>query len=360
MSYSKIDAGSKWFALIDDVVVPLPQRRLSELVIRDQAEVPSDEVLVRDHNSPNDNPIDDGEAVDLGEGNVFYRLKRCDVVERSRCTDPPKLAFLLNDHPETTTRANQSGTTLRMLFGLPEHAKLLRDTEGPEDDPVALDDFANFQDGPVFISRQQEAKLTIIVNGRRFTEHDGVTNRMTGLAIAALAYPEAPDCTVVKWISEGDRVVSHGETIEIQSCSEFEVTRKNVVGGYVDERVERELAILAEGNIKATYIPAPINAVIYHGLRAKLDGQTLVTDVLVPIPPGYPAQYIDWVYLPEGSQLLGHLPGSPQDQRVEALGTRWQQVSYHPHNGGGGAPWNPGVHGFHTYLGEVMSWLNFV
>jgi len=32
-------------------------------------------------------------------------------------------------------------------------------------------------------------------------------------------------------------------------------------------------------------------------------------------------------------------------------------VSYHPHNGGGGPPWNKDRHGLQTYYTEILSWI---
>ena len=67
---------------------------------------------------------------------------------------------------------------------------------------------------------------------------------------------------------------------------------------------------------------------------------------------------IDWAYLPENSPMLECVKGTPQDERITALGQLWRRISYHPHQGGGAPSWNPAVHGFHTYLGELVSWLH--
>ena len=66
---------------------------------------------------------------------------------------------------------------------------------------------------------------------------------------------------------------------------------------------------------------------------------------------------LDWAYLPEGSPLIGKLKGKLQEHRIRADGRVWVQISYHPHGNGGGGPWNAARHGFHTYLGELLSWL---
>ena len=108
-----------------------------------------------------------------------------------------------------------------------------------------------------------------------------------------------------------------------------------------------------------TVIDQP-SAVVFHELAVKPGLPVEKTDVLVLIPSAYPGQMIDGAFLPQGSQLLGRVKGSPQGNTVNALGRTWQLVSYHPHTNGIGPAWNPTKHGFHTYIGEIMSWLNDV
>lgn len=348
---------AKWAALVDDVVVPMPRRLVTAGLIKDQAGVGSDFVLVRDHNSPEDVVLADAETTDLAEGNVFYRLRSCEVQPRGRCEAPPKLAYLVDDRAEVTTRPSQTGRTLRELFALSPGTTLLRDTEGPDDESIALDGQARFGDGPVFYSRAIAAGLTIMVNSRVFAAHDGVKARMTGREIAALVYPENPENTRIWEVSAGNREIGLGEDVSIEGCEVFDVVRRNVTGGFEASRVERELELLREGGLKITVVSEPVPAVVYHDLRGSLDGTPATTDVLVSIPGAYPGQFLDYAYLPEGSPFIGRVLGSPQEPRISALGKSWQQISYHPHNGGGGPAWNPGLHGFHTYLGELLSWL---
>lgn len=350
-------ATAKWAAVVDDVVIAAPRRVVSVSVIKAQASMPDDFVLVRDHNSPNDIVMRDDTQIDLAEGNVFYRLKRCEVQPVNSCHDAAKLAFIVDDRAEITVRAEQNGKMLRDLFGLAPHVQLIRDTEGPDDQNVALDVIVKFVDGPVFFSRQTQAGLKITVNNLVFTEHEGVKVKMTGLEIATLAYPEKPSETKVIFLSDNGREVPLTEVLHIKGCESFEVVRKEVTGGYEQSRIDRELAVLRNGGQQITFVEAPVNSIVYHGLRARRGSEVSTTDVLVPIPSGYPGQMIDWAYLPNDSPLLGKVKGSPQDPRIVALGRTWRQVSYHPHNGGGAPAWNPTIHGFHTYLGELISWL---
>lgn len=347
---------AKWAAVVDDVLVPMPGKRVRVSVLAAQASVPEGFALVRDHNSPDDVVLPEDGEVDLGDGNVFYRLERCGVQPRGHCRDAPKLAFVLNDQVEVTTRPDQTGRTLRELFGLPAHARVYRDGTGPADAEIPTTAPAGFGDGPVFYSREVRAELKITVNSRVFTEHDGVRREMTGLQVATLVYPENPQNTRVHLVSDGNREVPLAEVLTIRGCEVFDVVRKEVTGGFEPSRVIRELDDLRAGGLSVTFVESA-GAVVYHDLRAAAGAPVALTDVLVPIPGGYPGQLIDWAYLPENSPLIGRVKGSPQDHRLTALGQVFRQISYHPHNGGGGPPWNPAVHGFHTYLGELYSWL---
>jgi hypothetical protein len=346
---------AKWAAQVDDKVIPMPERKVKVTVIKAQACAGDDKVLVRDHNSPHDMIVGDNEVIDLADGNVFYTLATCDAQPRPGCAEPPKLAFFVNDRPEVTVRRSQTGQTLRELFGLPLHANLVRDDEGGSDQPISLAEVVGFEDGPVFYSRAVVAELSITVNSRKFTEHDGVQHIMTGEQIAALVYPQNPRETRVWEVSPEKREIDLDKKIEIEGCEVFDVVRKKVDGGYEAARVELELAKLREGGQVVTKSDNPA-AVIYHDLRTRPGNNVQTTDVLVLIPGSYPGQMLDEAYLPQGSPLVGKVKGQPQGQ-LSALDRTWIKISYHPHNGGGGPAWNPAVHGFHTYVGELLSWL---
>lgn len=124
-------------------------------------------------------------------------------------------------------------------------------------------------------------------------------------------------------------------------------------------RLNRELALLATGGQIATLVVGSEEVVIYRDLPTAGAGRGLPasTDVIAPIPAGYPST-IDLAGLPEGSLLLPHVKGGGNCQRVvTADGRRWVLASYHPHGNGGGPPWDPARHGFHTYVGELLVWL---
>jgi hypothetical protein len=127
------------------------------------------------------------------------------------------------------------------------------------------------------------------------------------------------------------------------------------------DRILEELRRLREGGQVAAFRQGTRPAVLYAHVPsagAKV-GLPPATSVLVPVPDGYPAALIDLAGLPLGSPFLPRLKGGPNPQGVIELdGISYQLASYHPHTNGGGPPWDPQRHGFHTYLDHLLSWLS--
>jgi len=128
------------------------------------------------------------------------------------------------------------------------------------------------------------------------------------------------------------------------------------------ERIARELAILRAGTLVAEFIPDSSRPVVLYrcvptgGERFQLPA---TIDVVVPVPPGYPAAAIDLAGLPVGSPFFARVKGGQNNQGIVVVdGRQWQFASYHPHNGGGGPPWDQNRHGFHTYLDHLIAWLD--
>ncbi|MCG3147667.1 MAG: hypothetical protein PCFJNLEI_01108 [Verrucomicrobiae bacterium] len=346
----------KWAALVNDQVVPMPQRHVKASVIREQGGVPYEHILLRDHNSPHDPVIPENSMVDLAEGNVFYSEPACDVKSRPPCDAPPKLAYAVDDRWEVVIRPGQTGRTVRDLFRLPAEVELLRDYESPLDQIVGDDDAANFGDGPVFRTRKRHEQLMITVNKKRFTIADGVKPQMTGREIASLVFPDPDRTSVFKVEGETDKPIGLDEKIKIANHDDFKVIRNDVVAGFQATRVEREVTLLRDGGAGVTLLTSPVAAVIYHDVPTRNGLPVAKTDVLVKIPGGYPASFLDNAYLPAGSPLLGKVPGAVQG--TETLGAQsWRLISIHPHHPKGTA-WNKDRHGLHTYYDEILSWLN--
>lgn len=347
---------SKWIALVNDGNVIAPSRRVKAGVLKVQAGVPLEHILVRDHGSQRDVAFEDNAELDLADGNVFFTVLRCDHKPRAGCVALAKRAYFIDDHPEVTLREDQTGRTLRELHGLTIAVRLFRDYESPHDELIPPDAEVRFADGPVFYTRRAGVGLTITVNKQTFGTADGVKPVMTGREIGNLITDQP--CEVKRLIGEREEVIPLDKPVKLEGCEEFEVIRCNVVGGFEPARIERELAVLTENGASVAFVPAPTPAVIYRGVRTRAGyAHAPQTDVLVPVPPAYPGVMLDGAYLPADSPLLGRVEGSPQENYVEAEGRRWKLVSYHPHNGGGGPVWNPIRHGFHTYYSEVLAWI---
>jgi hypothetical protein len=128
------------------------------------------------------------------------------------------------------------------------------------------------------------------------------------------------------------------------------------------ERIARELGLLqAGGQIAEVVSDSGRMFVLYRNIPTSGGRFNLpeVTDVIVPVPPGYPASHIDLAGLPIGSPFLARVRGGQNNQGVVDInGQRWQLASYHPHNGGGGPPWDQLRHGFHTYIDHLIAWLH--
>ena len=127
------------------------------------------------------------------------------------------------------------------------------------------------------------------------------------------------------------------------------------------ERIDRELARLLCGGQRAEIVANGRIFVVYRDVRTGGDGLQLptMTDVIVPVPDGYPASMIDLAGLPLGSPFLQRVKGGQNNQGLVLVDQRqWQLASYHPHNGGGGPPWNQQRHGFDTYLDHLLTWLD--
>lgn len=128
-----------------------------------------------------------------------------------------------------------------------------------------------------------------------------------------------------------------------------------------DERILNELRKLCVGGTSAELLSdGNRGIVLYRNVPTSgvQYGLPTATDVVVPVPPGYPGTMIDLAGLPVGSPFLPRVKGGSNSQGVISVdGKQWQLASYHPHQNGGAGPWNFQRHGFHTYLDQLIAWL---
>src|SRR5205823_5142289 len=110
--------------------------------------------------------------------------------------------------------------------------------------------------------------------------------------------PQAPrDTRIWQRSDKGDREIGLDETVHLKGCEVFDVARRKVDGGHDLARVEREIGLLAGAGSQVSLIQSPLPAVIYRRLRTRPGYPVKGADVLVPVPSGYPGQFIDWAYL---------------------------------------------------------------
>jgi hypothetical protein len=127
------------------------------------------------------------------------------------------------------------------------------------------------------------------------------------------------------------------------------------------QRILQEIRWLSErSNIIAEYVDEGIGYVLYYSIETSgTNNLPKTTDVLVPVPNGYPAQQIDMPALPVDSPLVPRVVGGANPQStVVVKGRTWVILSYHPYANGGGPPWNPTMHGFHDYYNHIFTWLH--
>lgn len=153
------NAAPRWFALINDRVIIAPRPVVPVAVLRALAGIPADQVLVRDHGSPNDVVLDDGATVDLNDGNVFYTRARCDATLSSACGSPGRIAFAVDDAFELSSAGELPFQTFMALFGVEAGKQLFRDFESPNDQAIAPSSVIRFNDGPVFYTRRGQPHL---------------------------------------------------------------------------------------------------------------------------------------------------------------------------------------------------------
>src|SRR4051812_32899596 len=110
----------KWAVVINDQLFPMPRQVLTARDILDQSGIGKEFLLVRDHASPNDVIFGDDDEVNLGLGNVFRVIPRCEAGPQDRCTQPAKRAFICDDCWETTLIEKQTGHSIKRLLGLPD------------------------------------------------------------------------------------------------------------------------------------------------------------------------------------------------------------------------------------------------
>lgn len=192
-------AAPRWFALINDKNVTVPSKTVKASVLRVLASIPADEILYRDHNSPEDEMLADDGEVNLGEGNVFYSRACQDQSKPRKCEAPAKLAYSIDDRFEFGVPELPASSLLE-IFSLPPSTPLLRDYESPNDQVIGKEETIRFEAGPVFVTRGKEEddsfSVTIIVEG---TPHPWSKKTISYDEVVKLEVPEYPQNPPIKY-----------------------------------------------------------------------------------------------------------------------------------------------------------------
>lgn len=207
----------KQAVVVDDTLYPMPRALMTARDILDQCGKPREVSLVRDYESPIDHVFADDDEVDLRQGNVFKTVPKRTAAKPLPGQGLAKLAFVLDDLWEVTVAAEQTGHSLKRLFGQPDEVRLYRDLQSPHDEPIRDDEKIHFADGPVFTDRLIEITIKVNNNGVKVNRR-----RMTGLQIkeAAIAqgvkikedfvlYPIKPDGGLGPAIGDHEKVKLH-------------------------------------------------------------------------------------------------------------------------------------------------------
>lgn len=224
----------KWVVLFADSLIPAPRQNISESFIRQQAEVPDDHEILRDHNNPDDPVIAKGADIDLKEGSVFYSRPKCgDQIAQPICSAQPKFVVSLDDQHEVVVTSDQTKESILELFGINHSVDLFKDLESPDDFEVETNKPVSLCEGNVFITRcneSQPTEITIIVNTRKKTISK---TEVTYDEIIDLAFDNPPSgqniCITVTYrrgpsCNQQGTLIQGGEPVQTQNGMIFDVT----------------------------------------------------------------------------------------------------------------------------------------
>lgn len=213
-------AASKWAAVVQDCLVPMPRRKLLARDILYQAGATHSTVLVRDLNSPIDVGFTRDAMIDLAEGNVFRLVHQCQEDEMGARGAEPKLAFIVDDAWEVTVNPRQTSDSLRGLFDLDKDVELIRDYESPDDEPVSEAAQVFFGDGPVFRTRKRFVTIKVNQKEVKMPRH-----RATGLEIKQAAIDQGVniklDFLLYRIVNGKQLPVRDDEPLRLYECEEF-------------------------------------------------------------------------------------------------------------------------------------------
>ncbi len=361
---------ARWAALVQDNIVPMPRFNVTGLIIREQAGVPADRMLVRDRQSPEDDHIFDDTPVDLRQGNVFRVVARCESPPPCANVSDPKLAVFLDDKFEIILRPEQTEGSLRRLFDLHPKVQLLRDLESPNDQPIADGETVHFADGPVFLSCVEiehhcsgeegppDARRYIIRVGDKRIVVD--KPKIKGREILSLAGFDPAMTLLNQRIGKRFEPVGLDQIVDLTVCGiERFTTLPNEQG---EGRPYRDFA-LPEGDAETldasglnweTVTEGGVNWLIVKGIRLPDTFVQEPTDVAYQIPSGYPTTGLDMAFFSPAVRRLDGRAIARTEATQPIRGCNWQRWSRHYTAAN---PWKPGDYSVMTHYLLCLAWL---
>lgn len=362
----------KWAAKVNDETVFTPGQEVSVQVLGHQANVPEDHVLVRDHASSNDVRLEDDAIVNLGDGNVFRSVPRCDYSGGASCDSPAKLALFVDDEWQETTRDDQTEGSIKDLFKLDARVQLLRDTRSSDDLPIEKGATLSFADGPVFVTcfvvedhcgcNEQgpiTKKYRIRIQGKRYTVD---TPSMTGREILILGGFDPEEYMLNQRISGRFTPVGLDECVDFTKpgVERFTTLPNEQTEGEPSGRRSFSLPESDEAELQQsglaweTVTESSGRWMLIHDIPIPGGLVQQTTSVAILISSGYPSASLDMAYFHPSIQRPDSKPIPQTQASVSIDGKQWQRWSRHYTSKN---PWKVGEYNVMTHYLLALGWL---
>jgi len=350
----------------------MPRRKIDLQTLREQAGVGEDYIILRDHESREDEALSESEEIDLGKGNVFRTVRKCDApASNGKSSAAAKLAFFVDDEFKLAVKGDQTEDSLRRLFDLPARIQLLRDSESPNDQPVEDGEVIRFEEGPVFITctdlekhcacdepPPQVRKYIIRVDDTRYVVK---VPEMTGREILVLAGKNPAEWMLNQKIKKRFEPVKLDQVVDFRACGveRFTTLPNEQSEGRPAVRQfqlpEEDVDLMESTGLQWETIRDGDNWLIVHEIPLPDAFVAKKTSVAIRVLPGYPTTALDMAYFFPPIQRVNGQAIPCTQTHVAIQGTSWQQWSRHytPAN-----PWMPSKYNVFTHFQLTQAWLD--
>ncbi|EDY80991.1 hypothetical protein VDG1235_608 [Verrucomicrobiia bacterium DG1235] len=227
-------AEAKLVASINDIIILAPRELVSVQLLLEQGSLLNEAGLFRDHQTPTDPWFDAAEEVSLAHGSVFYTGKSPCEPKSGPVGSRAKFVATVDDHPEYTSRREQTGASIRRLFGLDDDVDLFIDMMSPNDVAIGDEEIVDLGRSNALLTKERDCgplQINIFVNTR---SKIATKRRLSYREIVQFAFP-SPNydqqvftvtyCKGPRKRTEGS--LSDGDSTKIVEGMEFNVTQTN-------------------------------------------------------------------------------------------------------------------------------------